>query len=75
MRLSNKYTCIVHVAAFVTTLLVAMLWSWNLLAQLFNGTHVQFKHALAAATLLLVAKWSIAARRRSHVRRCELHES
>jgi predicted Co/Zn/Cd cation transporter (cation efflux family) len=39
--------------------LVAMLWSWNTLSELFGGPHVQFKHAIAAISIILLAKWTI----------------
>lgn len=36
--------------------LVAVLWSWNTLAELFGWPLAQFKHAVAAAGLVFLTK-------------------
>lgn len=38
---------------------IAVLWSWNTLPELFNLPAAQYKHVLAATTLLLVFKFSV----------------
>lgn len=38
---------------------VAGLWSWNTIPGLFNLPHAQYKHALAAFSLLLIVKWGL----------------
>jgi hypothetical protein len=42
------------------------LWSWNTLAELFNGPHAQYKHAVAAMGLLLMTKGILMTHRGGH---------
>jgi len=41
----------------ISLALVAVLWSWITISELFGGPHAQFKHAVAVMSLLLIAKW------------------
>lgn len=36
-----------------------VLWSFNVLSELYNGPQAQYKHAIAAIGLLLVSKWNL----------------
>jgi len=38
---------------------ILVLWSFNTLSDLFGGPQAQYKHALAAIGLLLVANWTL----------------
>lgn len=47
-------------AAFLITVFVLLagfgLWSWNTLAELFNAPQAQYKHAVAALSLLAITR-------------------
>ena len=47
--------------ALLTLLLAIVLimghWSLNTLANLFNGTEIQFKHTVSAFVILVIARW------------------
>ena len=51
---------IVIAAGAFALLLLAALWSFNALSELFGGPQAQYRHAIAAIVLLLVLKWSLA---------------
>ena len=50
----KKYAYVVGLFLLVS---IVGLWSWNTLAELFNGPQAQYKHVLAALGLLVVTKW------------------
>lgn len=45
-------------AAILIVLSVACLWSFNTLSELFDGPQAQYKHAIAAAALLMMMRWA-----------------
>lgn len=45
---------------------VAVLWSWNTLAELFNIPSAQFKHVLAVSVVIFILKWSLFGSQRNH---------
>lgn len=44
-------------AALTVLLMMASLWSWNILADLFDVPQAQFKHIVAAMILLAGSRW------------------
>ncbi len=44
-------------AAVLAMVSLVVLWSFNMLSELFGGPMAQFKHAIAAVGLLLIVKW------------------
>jgi hypothetical protein len=55
----GKYVSVIGLFLLVS---IVGLWSWNTLAELFNGPHAQYKHVLAALGLLLTTKWVLTPR-------------
>lgn len=47
---------LVFAIAFAVAGAIAVLWSWNTIAELFGGPAMQFKHALAVLLLLGTAR-------------------
>ena len=43
---------------------IALLWSWNTLAELFGAPAADYKHVLAAIVIALVARSLLTSRRR-----------
>ncbi len=72
-----------HVALATTVFLVgsvALLWTWNTLAELFNGPGVEYRHAVAAVIVATMLRGLFSHRRRRSVAqvtadtdRCALH--
>lgn len=62
-----------HAALFALLFIaasIASLWSWNTLAELFNGPQAQYKHILAVAVAVIVLRWALLSptrHRRHHV--------
>lgn len=52
-----RYKKYLYVVGLFLLLSIAGLWSWNTLAELFDGPHAQYKHVLAALGLLVMTKW------------------
>lgn len=44
-----------YVCAFILITIFG-LWSWNTLAEVFSGPQAQYKHVVAAISLLLIAR-------------------
>jgi hypothetical protein len=59
VRSYKKYAYVMGLFLLVS---IVGLWSWNTLAELFNGPHAQYKHTLAALGLMLTIKWALAPR-------------
>lgn len=65
-----KFKHAVLLALLIIAASIASLWSWNTLAELFNGPQAQYKHVLAAAVAVVVLRWTLlspARHRRYHV--------
>jgi len=52
-----KHTLIIFGTMFFA--LIAALWSWNTVSELFGGPHAQFKHIIAVTCLLLITKYFV----------------
>jgi len=55
----NKHTYVLSRVVLLALVLLAGLWSWNTLAELFNAPHAQFRHMVAALVLLLSLRWVV----------------
>ena len=67
----QKHKRIARIGVFIATgvaLLIATLWSWNTLVELFGGPAAQIKHIAAAAIILAVFRWAVTPRS-THYRR------
>lgn len=54
--LENKVTRLAfYICAFILITIFG-LWSWNTLAELFSGPQAQYKHVVAAISLLLITR-------------------
>jgi len=64
----NKFNFKSAIIIFSTLFLalVAVLWSWNTLSELFGWPHAQFKHAVAAVSIVLLGKWIATAKWKHH---------
>jgi len=59
---------IILAAGAFTLFLVAALWSFNALSELFGGPQAQYQHAIAAIVFLLVLKFGLTRHRGRYVR-------
>ena len=55
----TKLTRLLVGVGLVAVSLIAILWSSNVLTELFGGPQLQFKHVLAAITLLWAGTWCL----------------
>jgi hypothetical protein len=46
---------VLYVCAFILITIFG-LWSWNTISELFNGPQAQYKHVIAAISLLLITR-------------------
>jgi hypothetical protein len=53
----------------IAAIVIAALWSWNTLAELFGAPEAQFRHVIAALVLLATLRL-FTARRHAAIRRC-----
>ncbi len=54
--LTNKVIrSVIYICVFMAITIFG-LWSWNTLAELFGGPQAQYKHMVAAISLLLIAR-------------------
>ena len=58
VRTGKFRQAIIAIGGFLL-LTVVGLWSWNTLSELFNLPHAQYRHAAAAAALLLITGWTL----------------
>ena len=65
---NSAFRKIVIASGAFALLLVAALWSFNALSELFGGPQAQYRHAIAAVVLLLVLKWSLAPYRGGNIK-------
>lgn len=54
---TGKFRQVVIAVGVFLLLTFVGLWSWNTLSDLFYLPHAQYRHAVAAAVLLLITGW------------------
>lgn len=58
MRHINYRHALLVVGVFLLSSVIT-LWSWNTLSELLSLPPAQYRHALAALLLLLIARWAL----------------
>ena len=67
----NRNYLLAAIAAVVVP--VTILWSWNVVAELFGGPTAQLKHIVAVAVILGVVRWTLHPKRRHQTGRANEH--
>ena len=61
MRQFNYKQMLYVTSLFILCSVIGM-WSWNTLSDLFSLPHAQYRHVIAAFSLLFIMKWVFASR-------------
>lgn len=62
----NRVRRYFHVMLYLILASVVMLWSWNVLAELFSWPQAQYRHALAATLPIILFFWTLRTGSRRH---------